>query len=335
MAGVMLGQISLSPRNIGFALLAAFGTALALATLNLGPLVRVAELVQEGVRQIVMRRERIDLGDQLGTGGKSTIRDPREAPLLDRAIAPLARMLADAGGEQGRAWVERALVQLGYPSPYGSAADVYGCKVLYGAFGFAMGVMAGLVISARSGEAWPLALFPLSFAAIGYASVHQDISARLKKRGEHILFEMPGAIDRLIVLRLTRPSIDALVEAIGRVDEGGYVMRELRMVAEEYVVRKVPLSEAFAKMARRNADTPLLERLAERLAQASTEGSDLVPTLEVLAARARSALEVMIKQRGEQNRTLMIVPTLSGLLGIVAAMTAPALAEFGSFLAGP
>jgi len=46
----------------------------------------------------------------------------------------------------------------------------------------------------------------------------------------------------------------------------------------------------------------------------------------VVGERARVLVETMIEERGEQNQTLMIAPTLVALFGIVIAVAGPSVA---------
>jgi hypothetical protein len=53
--------------------------------------------------------------------------------------------------------------------------------------------------------------------------------------------------------------------------------------------------------------------------------------LHVIADRAQTTVENLIEKRGQQNSTMMIVPTIIALIGIVGAIAGPALYGLSGF----
>ena len=64
--------------------------------------------------------------------------------------------------------------------------------------------------------------------------------------------------------------------------------------------------------------------VAERLSL-HNQGTSSLDALHVIADRAQTTVENLIEKRGQQNSTLMIVPTIVALIGIVGAVAGPAL----------
>lgn len=310
---------ALSPSHVALGLLAAFGMFLVTSAVGLPhfPKVRLPRGKHES---LAAEEERLR-----GSGP----RDASALPLIDRAIAPLARRLMLRDTEAARGEVERALDLLNYPSPFKTLADYYGAKVLLGATGFAIGALVGLAASGLS--LLILAILPVVSAAIGYAVPSGMLNSMLQERRERILFELPYALDRLIVTKMARNSLPAAFRSFEDFREGGYVAQEFRQVASDVTRPGVTVVAALERMAERNADAPLLARAAARLAQCEAQGLDMAKPMGVLGERAREQVENTIRARGELNKTLMIVPTIIALIGILVAVAAPAMAGLGSF----
>jgi len=254
--------------------------------------------------------------------GNKTSRQPNA---LERAlILPLAESLQRRAAESETAWLERALDLLDYPDPYKSATDYYAQRVLWATLGFVAGA---LLASALVSAGFPIFIFifPLALGFIGYQVPRIQINDKLKRRREEMLFELPYTLDRLGVATVAERSLgQGLVVTFSAV-EGGYLAREFRQVVADYL-RAGRLVEALERMARRNSDVELVARAAERLAMAEREGTDVLNALRIVGERARVLVETMIEERGEQNQTLMIVPTLVALFGIVIAVAGPSVA---------
>jgi hypothetical protein len=62
------------------------------------------------------------------------------------------------------------------------------------------------------------------------------------------------------------------------------------------------------------------------------QGTASVDALHVIADRAQTTVENRIEKRGQQNSTLMIVPTIIALIGIVGAVAGPSLYSLMGFL---
>jgi hypothetical protein len=61
------------------------------------------------------------------------------------------------------------------------------------------------------------------------------------------------------------------------------------------------------------------------------QGTSSLEALQVIADRAQTTVENLIEKRGQQNSTMMIVPTIIALIGIVGAIAGPALYGLSGF----
>jgi hypothetical protein len=265
---------------------------------------------------------RVSLGQEISrVRGERT---SRQLSALERAlIMPLAESFQRRAADSEMAWIERALDLLDYPSPYRSITDFYAQRVLWAVLGFAAG---GLIATSlfSAGFAIFALIFPLALGFAGYQVPKWEINGKLKRRREQMLFELPYTLDRLGVATVAERSLGQGLVVTFSAPIGGYLAREFRQVVADYL-RAGRLVEALESMARRNSDVELVARAAERLAMAEREGTDVLSAMQVISERARVTVETMIEERGEQNQTLMIAPTLVALFGIVIAVAGPSL----------
>jgi hypothetical protein len=246
---------------------------------------------------------------------------------LERAlILPLAESLQRRAAESEAEWLERALDLLDYPAPYKSATDYYAQRVLWATLAFVAGALLALALVNAGFPIFAL-LFPPALGLVGYQVPRIQINDKLKRRREGMLFELPYTLDRLGVATVAERSLGQGLVVTFSAPEGGYLAREFRQVVADYL-RAGRLIEALERMARRNSDAELVARAAERLAMAEREGTDVLNAMRIVGERARVLVETMIEERGEQNQTLMIAPTLVALFGIVVAVAGPSLALF-------
>lgn len=312
---------------LAFALLAALGAALMTAAIANVP----------DLRRLRLPLRRVDLAEAAGlVYGDDTLRLREDASLLERALAPLARdLLARAKPDELR-FLEAALVKLGGMRYFKTVPEVYAAKVLLALAGFLFGVAFALALMAFGAPAVVLLGFPLLFALLHYRAPVAMVRSTLAARREQILFEAPYVLNRLIVfLTMDATVSNAILNIAGRTERGGvaaggYLVRELRQVAEDYQFWG-SLPKAVNAMIARNDDVPIVQRIGERLLM-SYDGAASVDALKVIADRAQREVENLIQTRGNQNSTLMIVPTIVALLGIVAAVAGPSLYALGTFL---
>lgn len=310
-----LGAIDL--RAVALAFLAAFGAFLVVSGLGL-------------LRGLRLPGRRVDLPAELErmrgqtTPGLTLLDD---LPLLDRAFGPLLAALADALPKDDLAWVENALDLLDYPSYLKSSADYYAARAAFALTGFVAGALVGLWVIGNGGSAAAMAL-PLALGIFGYLFPRQDVRRRLAERRDAMLFEAPYLFDRLAASYLAKNSLMQALIHLTSAPEGGYLMRELRQVAEDYLkkVGGAQFSAALERMAERNADVPIIQRFCERLILTEDEGAQLLGALNVLGERARALVENRVRQCGAENQALLIVPTLIALAGVMAIIGAPMLA---------
>lgn len=249
------------------------------------------------------------------------------APFLVRALGPLTIALADALPKDDLAWVENALDLLDYPSYLKSSSGYYAARVLFALAGFVMGAVLGLWAMANGAPAFALAL-ALMLGVFGYLWPKQDVQHRLAVRRDAMLFEAPFLFDRLAANYLAKQSLIQALIHLTSTPDGGYLMRELRQVAEDYLkkVGSTHFSAALARMAERNADVPIIQRFCERLILTEDQGAQLLGALNVMGERARALVENRVRQCGAENQALLIVPTLIALAGVMAIVGAPMLA---------
>lgn len=304
-------------RTVAFALLAVAGASLITSGLGLLPLVRLPGRRVDLDTDVERMRGDVRDGFALFEG----------APFIERALGPMVQMLIDALPKDDLAWVENALDLLDHPGYLKRSSDYYAARVLFSLFGFLIGVVLGLWAMVNGASAWAFGL-PLMLGVFGYLWPKQDVQRRLAERRDSILFEAPFLFDRLAANYLAKQSlIEALIHLTSAPD-GGYLMRELRQVAEDYLkkVGSTQFSAALERMAKRNTDVPIIQRFCERLILTEDEGAQLLSALNVMGERARALVENRVRQCGAENQALLIVPTLIALAGIMAIVGAPMLA---------
>jgi hypothetical protein len=302
---------------VALALIAAFGAFLATAGIGLFGGLRLPH-VGSGV-SLDAEVARV-VGDEDGD-------DVDRTSLIERAIAPLVAGLTRRATDAEQEWLERALDLLNYPGHLKSPADYYASKVLFAVVGFIAGSIVGAALTANGSPIW-LLLFPPGLGVLGYHAPRLQLAGALQRRREQMLFEVPYVLDRLNVCYAAERSQPQGLIAMTSVPEGGYLMREFRQVTEDYL-KNTRLQDAFQRMAQRNADVPLIERIAGRLAMTEETGADSIKAMQVIGNRAGELVENLISERGEQNNTLMVVPTLLALIGIFIAIAGPSLFSLG------
>lgn len=255
-------------------------------------------------------------------------------PLLDRALGPFIHTLAGYLPRNDAANIELALDQLDYPAGYASLAMVYAKQVAYALLGFSVGFgMAGIGLVTGATPIL-LMLLPTGLGLLGYLTPRQWLRQQLSQRREQMVFEAPYLFDRLTVHYFATQSLSqGLVQMVSTADAaptfgGGYLMRELRQVAEDYM-KSARLVDALRRMGKRNTDIPIIERFCDRLVISEESGADVKQALSVMGDRAMDLVENLIRQRGAENQALMILPTMAAMLGIFCVIALPMLSWIG------
>ena len=307
----------ITPTTLALALIASFG--MFLVALGAGAL---------GSLRLPSMFGGVSLADEVARVGSEAedAAQVDQSSLIDRAIAPLVRGLLHRSTADEREWIERALDLLNYPGYMKTPADYYAGKVLYATAGFVAGILLGGAIAVASGALLAVLVLPILLSFAGYSTPKLQLTSALKARREQMLFEAPYLLDRLNISVLAERSLAQGLIAMVSIPEGGYLMREFRQVAEDYL-RNARLVDAFRRMAERNADVLLVERIASRLILSEETGADVVKAMQVIGGRAHEMVENLIQERGEQNNTLMIVPTVIALVGIFFAIAGPSLSS--------
>ena len=340
----------INPHVLGLALLSAVGMFLVAS--NLG-LLSGLKLPSFGLRNSKTLNIEDAMARLQGDESPAEITLLENLPLLDRVIGPLIRSIVWALPHNEDAWVENALDLLDYPSSIKTPADYYAARVILAMLGFGFGLLLSLTTSGDNGGSFlDLFIYPLVGGFLGYAIPRLMIGGKLTSRKEQMLFEAPYLFDRLSVAIIA--SRNSLLEAIkdlaadeeeGRrqrqaeieffmrtrltdvtsVPEGGYLMREMRLVAERCTREQMPLGESFTRMAERNTDVPLIEQFCNRMIVLEPSGLNINDTLRAFGDRAAELVEDTIESRSTENTALMITPMLIALFGIALTVAAPSL----------
>jgi hypothetical protein len=304
-------------RVLAFACLAIAGACLMTSGLGLLPLIRLPGRRVDLDTDVDRMRGQTEHGLAIFEG----------VPFMERAFGPLVQLLVDALPKDDLAWVENALDLLDYPGYLKGSSDYYAARVLFALAGFAVGAVLALWAMA-SGAASIVFGLPLMLGVFGYLWPKQDVQRRLAERRDSMLFEAPFLFDRLAANYLAKQSLIQALIHLTSAPDGGYLMRELRQVVEDYLkkVGSTQFSAALERMAERNADVPIIQRFCERLILTEDEGAQLLSALNVMDERARALVENRVRQCGAENQALLIVPTLIALAGVMAIIGAPMLA---------
>lgn len=313
---------TIEPSVLFFAVLAALGAALVTSAIANVPDLRR------------LRDVRLPFGPKASLEAEARRLQGEQAPegdsLLDRALAPLARDLMRRASLNERRWLEATLEKLGPTTLFRSVQGFYAAKVLLAIGGFVAGAFLAVALTASGAPLVLLFVLPLAFAIPNYLAPKALLKSMLDARREQMVFEAPYVLNRLIVYLTLRGTVaDALLNIAGATERGGgaamggYLVRELRQTASDYLFWG-SMTKALDAMVARNDDSPIAQRIAERLSL-HNQGTSSLDALHVIADRAQTTVENLIEKRGQQNSTLMIVPTIVALVGIVGAVAGPAL----------
>ena len=276
-------------------------------------------------------------------------------PVLDRVFGPLIKSIVSALPHNEDAWIENALDLLNYPGYMRSVADYFAGRVFYAMLGFTLGIVLGIeqaLLFDSSSLFMGLLILPLGLSLLGYWTPKLTLISRLKARCDLMLFDAPYVFDRLAVAVMSnhndllegmkgmvaddetsREQQQAEADVATRlslikatsVPEGGYLMRELRLVAERSM-HGMSVAESFYEMAERNTDVPLIEQFCSRMSVLHPSGLSVVDSLRALGDRAAEMVEDAIETRSAQNEAMMIVPTFIALIGMGAVIVGPSIA---------
>ena len=333
---------------LGYGLLAALGASLISANLSLFGEIRLPRI---GGGIDLERRFQELQGD--GAGHESGFHD--NLPLLDRVLGPAVRSAVKTLPHQEDAWTLATLDLLNYPNNMKSPSDYYAARVFYGMIGFAIGVLSGAFDLFTSDSLFGLCLYPLAMGLLGYLYPKSALNGALKRRRDQMLFEAPYLFDRLsVAIAANQNSLmqgmketvtddveneetrrERLAEQemfmrtqilqVTSVPEGGYLMRELRLVVERCMIEQMPLADSLHIMAERNGDVALVEQFSNRMSMLDRAGLSVADALRLLGDRAAEMVEDLIEARAAENTALMITPTLISLVGIALVIVGPSM----------
>lgn len=265
---------------------------------------------------------RVSLGSRFFTdtdqGGTPYDRS-RSAGWLDALIGdPLSGLIQILGralaGKDYRAQLER----LGFPSPYSHRLDVVSWKVLLAAVLFGLAAMLVLLTGVAA-----LVLVAVAFAAIGFHLPDVHLSQLEARRRGEILVEMSYLLDQMAIQLAAGRTLPMVLTHIST-QPGGWFLRELRSVAQEYQSGG-NLVAALEGLRERNSGD-MIDALANRLILSIKHGVPLAEALQVMATSARERLETSLLEQGLVNSVLMPIPIgLVVMLGVALAIMAPGL----------
>ena len=253
--------------------------------------------------------------------------EPDADSFVARELSPILHAVLARTGENERLWVERTYDLLDRKR---GSSEYYTKKIVCAITGFALGILLGLNFADVA--LLPLLVLPMILGPLGYLLPRLELQADLKRRSEHIFFEVPYALDRLGINILSHQGdlVEGLKAMLKR-PEGGYLMRELLQVVEDNA-KAGHLDRALKRMAERNSDVPIVVRIAELLAHSQEAGTDLAQALQDIGDRAVDEVESLIRGRGEENSQLMVAPSIIALSGIFIALLGPSMLDLMNFL---
>lgn len=324
--------IGLTPAILACALMAAIGMLMVSSAIadvpNIKPIVW-------RIQAVFGRKVSLDEVASRLTGDDSLVIAQSQS-LFDRAVAPLVRgMLNRANGAELR-WLKESLDKLGKTDFFKNVSDYYAAKVFLALVGFVTGLVTALSLVVGGAPALIILALPLAFALMGYHTPRYIIADMLRARREQIIFEAPYVLNRLMVFLALDGNVINAIAALAGVTEragaadGGYLVREFRQIHEDYLYWH-SLERALTDVISRNNDVPILQRIGERLLMSYRDGAAAAHALGVIADRAQVSVENLIQKRGNQNSTVMIVPTIVALMGILGAIAGPALYSLTNF----
>ena len=255
-----------------------------------------------------------------GAVERRRLRALEQVPALDRLIGPSllrgAQRLASLWPSRGR--VERLLVTADYPRPFHSVEEFYAHKILYGAF---LTILALVVLPLFR---LPVGIWVPAAVVVGLMGfMIPDLSLRdaARKRQEDVVTEMAFALDRLAMYVAAGHTLARAIKSLAA-RPGGPFVAELRRVAARYDVTG-DLVEPLEEMARR-VDVPLAYVFASQVVMVVREGGEVLPSLRALATEARYHLNEVLKERGQRNSLMRVIP-ISGMIlpAVLITIVAP------------
>lgn len=220
-------------------------------------------------------------------------------PLLARWAARLERVLG------GGAAVRRRLDQAGSAS---SVQEFRVEQVLYGAAGFAIAAVVGLLLVA-GGSSSPVSVVAMALAAALAGVVVRDnlLSKQVRDREARMLAEFPTIADLLALSVAAGEGAVGALERVSRISHGELSRELARALGDART--GASLVQALQGVADRTSLTPLA-RFVDGIAIAVERGTPLADVLRAQAADVREAGKRALMESGGRKEIAMMVPVV-------------------------
>ena len=220
-------------------------------------------------------------------------------PLLEDAGAAIGALLRRLGVESGD--LDRRLA-LGWP---GMSAPQFRGQQLATAAVAGLALPAMNLLGVQPAGPWPVWLW-VGAAAAGFAAPSWQLAARLRRRRQALLAELPVALDLFVIAASAGLSPEqALVEAGRQLD--GVLGRALRAVVREAGLGAASDADGLAALAEREG-IPELRSLAGAWQLAHTQGLPLAPALLSLSETVRDRRRAQLLEEGGKAAVRMLFP---------------------------
>lgn len=181
-------------------------------------------------------------------------------------------------------------------------------QVVWTVAGLAAGLGLALLLAATRGAAVvPLVALVALAGAGGYVACDQALTARVRRREERLLAELPTVAELLALAVAAGESPPAALERVAATARGELAAEIRRLVAE--VRAGAPVSTALTALADRTG-LPPLTRFAEGIVVALERGTSLAGVLRAQAGDVREAGRRALLEAGGRKEILMMVPVV-------------------------
>ena len=198
-------------------------------------------------------------------------------------------------------------------------------QVVWTVAGLAAGLGLALLLAATRGAAVvPLLALVAIAGACGYVACDQALTARVRRREERLLAELPTIAELLALAVAAGESPPAALERVASTARGELAGEIRRMVAE--VRAGAPVTTALTALADRSG-LPPLSRFAEGVVVALERGTPLADVLRSQAHDVREAGRRSLLEAGGRKEILMMVPVVFLVLPVTVVFAVfPSLA---------
>ena len=232
-----------------------------------------------------------------------------QAPLAERTLRPMVKRLAKIGSKRRTGGIisrtDARLRKAGYPGNL-RGADWMGVKMLAAIGG---GALVTLLMSLIVGLGGGL-VFGFVGAGVGFIVPERWLGKRIKKRGEHMVLQLPDALDLLTISVEAGLGFDAaLAKVVEKMD--GPLIVEFRQALSEIRMGRTR-REALRDVSER-ADAQPISNFVGAIVQAEQLG---VPIARVLQIQSQQ-LRVERRQRAQESAAKAPVKMLFPMVGCI------------------